>query len=164
MKIKSIMIITASFVILFFVTGCATILNGGDQEVTVNSSPSAAEVIIKSNEGVIAFAGKSPVTTELSRKNEYEVIVKMEGYKEATVRILKNFNIIYLGNIICGGLVGLIIDPITGAMWKLEPDEINVTLAVALNNENNEKEMYVTFRYMDDQNRLRTVYVPLIKA
>ena len=161
---KYSLIIAAFLVLSFLIMSCATILNGGQQEVSISSDPAAAQVTIKSDQGAIVYEGKSPVTTELSRKYSYEVIVKLEGYKDATVRINKNFNFIYLGNIICGGLIGLIIDPITGAMWKLEPDEINVTLAVAFNKQTREKEVYVTFRYLDDQNRLRIINVPMIKA
>jgi hypothetical protein len=42
----------------------------------------------------------------------------------------------YFGNLLFGGLIGLlIVDPATGAMYKLEPNEINCNLvssAVAL--------------------------------
>ena len=148
----------------YYSTSRSFLCYNGEQEVNIYSNPTSALVTIKSVQGVIAYEGKSPVTTKLSRKFAYEVIIKLEGYKDATARINKNLSLIYLGNIICGGLIGLIIDPITGAMWKLEPDEINITLAVAYNKRSGEKEVYATFRYLDEENRLRTVYIPMIKS
>jgi hypothetical protein len=36
----------------------------------------------------------------------------------------------YVGNIVFGGLIGwLIVDPLTGAMWALDAEHVNGTLA-----------------------------------
>lgn len=38
----------------------------------------------------------------------------------------------YFGNILIGGLLGmLIIDPATGAMWKIETEFLNETLSIS---------------------------------
>jgi len=35
----------------------------------------------------------------------------------------------YIGNLLFGGLIGLlIVDPLTGAMWTLDPKDINLIL------------------------------------
>jgi hypothetical protein len=39
--------------------------------------------------------------------------------------LTKKFNAWYLGNIIFGGLIGIVIDPITGAIYELSPDQVN---------------------------------------
>jgi hypothetical protein len=52
-----------------------------------------------------------------------------EGYEPQTATLQKELDAWYLGNILLGGLIGmLIVDPLTGAMWKLPP-EISVNLA-----------------------------------
>ncbi|MCH5598514.1 hypothetical protein [Niabella ginsengisoli] len=55
-------------------------------------------------------------------------MLKLEGYKTYETNLTKKFNAWYLGNIAIGGIIGLIIDPITGAMYKLTPSEINAEM------------------------------------
>ncbi|MEP6879751.1 MAG: hypothetical protein ABI865_12980, partial [Nitrosospira sp.] len=56
--------------------------------------------------------------------------IKKEGFAEQTVIVDTKVNGWYIGgNLLFGGILGwLIIDPATGAMWKLDTNEINVTL------------------------------------
>lgn len=54
----------------------------------------------------------------------------MAGYKTAGVSIRSELSGWYFGNIVFGGLIGmLIVDPATGAMWNLSPDKIEQTLS-----------------------------------
>ena len=53
----------------------------------------------------------------------------MKGYETKKVNVECKLNGWYFGNIVIGGLLGfLIIDPATGAMYKLEHDGIIETL------------------------------------
>ena len=50
----------------------------------------------------------------------YKLIFKKDGYDEKTVEIQSTIDGWYFGNILFGGLLGmLIVDPATGAMFKL---------------------------------------------
>ncbi len=53
----------------------------------------------------------------------------LNGYEESVVSITSRLDGWYFGNILLGGLLGmLIIDPLSGAMWKLDQKYLNVNL------------------------------------
>ncbi|CAL68013.1 PEGA domain-containing protein [Christiangramia forsetii] len=110
----------AAFLVL---QSCATIVSGSKQTVKFNSEPKAATVYI--NEIPI---GKTPVEKKLKRNQKYQVLIKMEGYQTYETTLSKKFNEWYIGNVIFGGLIGLVVDPITGAMYKLTPNELSSNL------------------------------------
>ncbi len=161
--IKSILIVALSLSISFLLFNCASIIHGTMQDVSISSSPESADVTVKTAVGVISFTGKTPATVKLARKNEYDVFINLAGYQEAKVHINKQFDALYLGNLVCGGVIGLIIDAANGAMNKLEPNVINVTLMTA-SIDKNTKETYAVFRAMDSEGQLRTLVIPLIKS
>ncbi len=99
---------------------CATIISGSRQEVLINSNPKKALVSINEIE-----MGQTPIQKKLKRNQEYNVILNLEGYKPYQTTLEKKFNAWYVGNVLIGGVIGLVVDPITGAMFKLKPEEIN---------------------------------------
>lgn len=104
-------------------TSCATIVSGSKQNISFNSTPSNASIFINEVE-----VGKTPFQTKLERKKEHSVVIKLDGYKPYETKLTKKFNTWYLGNIIFGGLIGLVVDPITGAIYELSPDQVNAQL------------------------------------
>jgi hypothetical protein len=55
---------------------------------------------------------------------------QLNGYEEKTVPIHSTLNGWYFGNILIGGVIGLlIIDPATGAMWKIKNDFVDEKLS-----------------------------------
>ncbi len=149
--------------VLTTLVGCASIVNGTKQEVTISSDPSKASLRILTAGGQEVYNGTTPASVKLQRKKEYDVFISLEGYKEEKIHISKGFNSWYLGNLICGGIIGLIIDATNGAMNKLEPGIINVSLATAYR-EDGTMETYAIFRALDDEGQPRTLLVPLIKS
>lgn len=83
--------------------------------------------------------GKTPFKTKLHRNRDYAVMIKLDGYLPYETKLTKKFNAWYLGNIAFGGIIGLIIDPITGAMYNLTPKELNaqLTKGTAFKTDNN---------------------------
>jgi hypothetical protein len=108
---------------ILFLSSCATIISGSRQNVEITSEPSSAKVYINEIE-----IGQTPVQKNLKRNQEYQLILKLDGYKTYETKLEKKFNAWYIGNIAFGGLIGIIIDPITGAMHKLKPEEIDGNL------------------------------------
>ncbi len=54
---------------------------------------------------------------------------KKDGYQTKTVQVTGTVNGWYVANIIFGGLIGLlIVDPATGAMYTLNPSDVNAVL------------------------------------
>jgi len=122
-------ITTIGVVVTLLTTGCASIVSKSDWPVTVSSNPSGAEVSIKDEStGNEVFHGTTPTTLTLASSSgyfstaKYDVEVKLAGYSVGKGRITAKLNGWYIGNIVFGGLIGLlIVDPATGAMYKLPP-------------------------------------------
>jgi hypothetical protein len=105
--------------------GCATIATGGGgrQSVSVTTEPPGAEVIVNGQS-----VGPSPVNVLLSRKSEHIVEVQSPGYESAKVMIRSRFNPWVVGNIVVGGLIGVVVDVVTDATWTLSSDALNIQL------------------------------------
>jgi hypothetical protein len=57
------------------------------------------------------------------------VRVSKDGYESVDIAVAGTVNGWYIGNILFGGLIGmLIVDPLTGAMYTLEPNEVTSEL------------------------------------
>ncbi len=112
------------FGLILLIVGCVTIIHGTRQNIAVNSVPSGAKVIVK---GV--HMGTTPAVIELNR-NESNIILRFEkeGYEPVEVVLNRSVDAWIAGNIIFGGLIGLAIDFISGAAYKLSPSEVNVIL------------------------------------
>lgn len=127
------------FMVLSFamLNGCASIVAGGPQVIPITSNPPDAQLkIVNLRTGNTMFAGKTPYTATLDRgagyfkKSRYNIVVEKEGYQAKEMLIEGTASGWYvLGNFVFGGLIGwLIVDPITGSMWTLNPSDINMSL------------------------------------
>jgi hypothetical protein len=117
------------------VAGCASIIKGSDQSVTFRSEPAGARIVVTDvRKGEDIHVGETPFTTSLKRGGgyfkaaRYRIVVEKPGFKKQEVMLEGSLNGWYIGNVIFGGLGFLVIDPLTGAMWKLDPDDLNMTL------------------------------------
>ena len=135
MRRKGIVMVVWLGLIAFLLSNCATIVSKSQYPVSLQSNPSGAEVIITDlKTGREVFRGTTPCVVTLSAKAgyfvpaEYSITFKKLGYGTRTITITASLDGWYIGNLFFGGLLGfLIIDPLTGAMWKL-PENVNVTL------------------------------------
>ena len=118
-------------------TGCASLTTGSEQKVSFKSEPSEAKVVITEvREGKEIRVGSTPFTTSLKRgagyfkKAKYNVTFEKPGYQMEAIVLEGTPGGWYIGgNLLFGGGMGwLIVDPATGAMWTLEPADMNVTL------------------------------------
>lgn len=132
-------IISCALALTFLMSSCATIVSGSKQNVKFSSNPSVATIFIDEVE-----VGKTPFEIKLARKSEHSVMVKLEGYQTYQTKLTKKFNGWYVGNILFGGIIGLIIDPITGAMYNLSPGEIDAQLNKGTAFKSNGKDIYFT--------------------
>lgn len=114
---------TLLFAAVILLSGCATIISGSRQEVEIASDPSSAKVYINEIE-----IGNTPVQRNLKRNQDYKLTLKLDGYEAYETSLEKKFNAWYIGNVAFGGLIGLVVDPITGAIHKLKPEEIDGNL------------------------------------
>lgn len=108
---------------LAILPGCASIISGSKQNVRINSRPPGATVEIDGSP-----AGRTPMAANLERKTSHRVVISLRGYKPYEVTLEQKFNGWVLGNILIGGLIGIIIDSSTGATYYLTPGEIDAAL------------------------------------
>ena len=123
------------FTTAFLFSGCATIVSKTSYPVYIHTDPPRATVIITNKKGREVFKGASPATVKLNSgsgyfsKAEYQVKISSPGFEEKIVPINFKLNNWYFGNLLIGGVLGLlIIDPATGAMWKIKDPVVDETL------------------------------------
>ena len=121
--------------LLLFSSGCASIVSRSRYPVMITSSPDRANILVTDKRGRPVYQGVTPATLELKSgsgyfgKAEYYVAFQKEGYAERIIPIRYKLDGWYFGNLLFGGLLGLlIIDPATGAMYKLDSGFIAATL------------------------------------
>ncbi len=105
---------------------CASIVSSPNRMVTITSNPTGAEFVVKRNNGLSVSSGVTPATVTLNssagyfQPAKYVVEFKRKGEIQS-IPISASMNGWYVGNLFFGGLIGLlIVDPATGAMWKLD--------------------------------------------
>lgn len=130
-KLINAALVTASLTM----TGCASIISGSTQTLVFKSVPEESNITITNKSGEKIHTGITPATVTLKRGNgyfkpaSYTVQFKKDGYQTKSIEVRANVNGWYFANILFGGLIGmLIIDPATGAMYTLNPNDINAVL------------------------------------
>lgn len=103
------------------VSGCATIIKGSRQEVNFASVPSEAQFTILDNKGGQEIhRGVTPQIVTLKRKKSYTVRFEKSGFKTREIPIAKGVNGWVFGNVVFGGLIGIIIDASNGSIYALK--------------------------------------------
>ena len=127
-------LVAVSFLVLAFNVGCASIISGSTQHVGFTSNPDQAQIEIISPKGQVIHRVTTPTSLVLKRGRPYfrtaglTLRARAEGYEVKEIRIKNRLNGWYFGNILFGGLIGiLIVDPLTGAMYSF-PEQIHINL------------------------------------
>jgi len=115
--------------------GCATIVARSTQTMTVTSVPDGATLKITNKSGMAIHNGTTPATVTLKKgrgyfkPETYMLHLEKQGFYARDISIRGEVNGWYFGNILFGGLIGLLaVDPATGAMYTLRPKEVVATL------------------------------------
>jgi hypothetical protein len=157
---KRFLVLLGAVSVLF--AGCATIVSGTKQKVKISANPEKAEVVITSDKTGQEFYKGAPGDVKLPKNTTYTVAVSMEGYATQKVILTRSFNGWVVGNLCFGGIPGGVVDLLTGAFWKLEPNNIDITLQTALLD--TEDGPVLVFFATDEDGELRSLAVPMIKA
>jgi len=118
-------------------TSCATIIKSPRQDIYVVSQPDKAKVVIYDNNNYMVWSGESPSNITLNKGKgyfkgaSYKMEISKPGFQTMTLQLKPTTNGWYIGgNFLVGGLIGwLVVDPITGAMWVLNPKNLSVQLS-----------------------------------
>jgi len=116
-------------------TSCASIVSKSIYPVTIDSEPRGANVVIYNRRGFEVFKGGTPALVKLKsgagffQRAIYNIEISKDGYATKKVEVTATLNGWYFGNILFGGVIGfLIVDPATGAMYRLNDVAVNETL------------------------------------
>ncbi len=128
---KKILALTLSMTIM---SGCSSIVSKSDYAVAISSNPGGSSFVITNRAGQKVESGVTPSTVTLRSSSgyfkgeAYTIVLNKEGFTEKTYTITSSVDGWYFGNILLGGLIGmLIVDPATGAMYNL-PDRVDISL------------------------------------
>ena len=108
--------------------GCASIIHGSKQKLTFQSTPTGATVDVTDAMGVSHGTCFTPCTLDLKRKNQYKATLLKDGFEPVELLIDRKSDGWIWGNILLGGIIGLIVDFSNGAAYKLSPTELHATL------------------------------------
>jgi hypothetical protein len=96
-----------------FLTGCATLFQGTNEEIMVESDPSAAQISV--NDG---RQGTTPFSMRTNRNDDLQIHVSKPGYAPADITDGTHLEWGYLiSDIFFTGLIGLAVDGMDGAMF-----------------------------------------------
>ena len=119
-------------------TSCASIVSKTRYPISINSAPSEANISITDRKGKEIYTGTTPATLELKSgsgfftRASYLVKFEKEGYDTKTIPVQFKLDEWYFGNLVFGGFIGfLIVDPATGAMFKLSTPFLTANLMQA---------------------------------
>jgi uncharacterized membrane protein len=113
----------------FLSSGCASIVEGTDQSVTVQTSPSGASCELKRDGAVIGIVNPTPGTVTVDKsKDDIAVICKKDGYQDGSGAFSSEFQGMTFGNLLFGGIIGVAVDASSGAMHEY-PASVTVVMA-----------------------------------
>lgn len=118
MKIKNLLS-TLVIIPALLVTSCATIVNGTTQRICFTSCPPHATIWVDNCQ-----MGTTPAAIDLTRGNNHTVHIELAGYQPYDILIQKRMSKWVFGNIVFGGVIGLVVDLATGGVYKLTPEQV----------------------------------------
>ena len=114
--------LSLSLVAIAGFSGCASIVSKTTYPVSIKSFPPGEEFVVKNESGSTIHSGKTPQVVMLKAGDGFfdGATYKVEFEAGNVLVIDSSLDPWYFGNILFGGLIGMVIvDPATGAMWKL---------------------------------------------
>ena len=105
--------------------GCATIVKGDSQEISVTTEPAGAVCELTRGGQSVATINPTPGAVRVS-KSKYDISLtcKKQGYVDATASVPSSFQGWTVGNVLIGGLIGVAIDAGSGAINQYEADVV----------------------------------------
>jgi hypothetical protein len=68
------------------------------------------------------------MVVDLKRKNSHMIRIELDGYETYETNLTRKVSGWVWGNIVFGGLIGLVVDATAGGMYKLTPEQISAEL------------------------------------
>lgn len=113
----------AGLIPMLLCTSCATIMHGTRQTIGISSNPSDALVTVDGR-----YCGKTPLRVDLKRNENHTIRIELDGYSPYEVICTRQMSAWVFGNVVFGGVPGLVIDCLTGGIYRLTPEQIQAEL------------------------------------
>lgn len=112
-------------ILVFVLTGCATVMTGTSQKIAFSSNVPEAKVFVNNVQ-----VGVTPAVLELATGDGKDVSIRIEapGYKPYVTVLRKKVTGWVWGNILIGGIIGLGVDLITGGVYVFEKEAVDGNL------------------------------------
>jgi hypothetical protein len=119
---KKIMLITLGAAALML-SSCATVLTGTSDDITFNSTPGGAKIMIDGLE-----VGQTPAVVSVKRPGNKttKVTLQMKGYEDRSFALSSKFNMMACCN--TGNLLFWAIDFVTGSLFKYDKTNYKMDL------------------------------------
>lgn len=121
-------------------SGCATVIEGTTQEITVITDPPGAQCVLTRHGEQLGAIASTPGTLKIDKtKHDIQISCHKDGYDDGTARDESDRAAASFGNMAAGrlitrrfgvGLIGHAVDSISGADNKYD-SEVHVTLVKA---------------------------------
>ncbi len=109
-------------------SACATVVGGTTQEVFVESDPAGADCRLERQGSNVGIVKPTPGRVNVSRSKDALIVnCSLAGHEESNEVLSSSFTGATLGNILLGGLVGVVVDAASGANNKY-PERITVIM------------------------------------
>ena len=118
----------AALAVVSVLSGCATVIRGTKQEFSIVSVPPGADVALSEGGKCV-----TPCKLRLKRNRPFIATFTKPGYQKLKVNVDSELNgqLALAGNLIIGGIIGIIVDTSDGSLRALTPSPLEVTLVSA---------------------------------
>ncbi len=108
---------------------CATVVEGTSDTVTLSTTPTGATCTVDRNGERVAAVAATPASVRISKsRHDLDVTCAKKGYRPATAAASSSFTGATFGNVLVGGVVGVVVDAASGANNRYR-SEVRLDLA-----------------------------------
>jgi PEGA domain len=114
---------------LFGILSCAAIIHGKNQDIFISSQPVGAKILVDERDyGItpktLGLPRVGRIDGEPSAKKEYKIKIVLDGFEPYEVVLQRKVDGWFFGNLLIGGVIGIVVDAVTGSMYKLNPNHV----------------------------------------
>ncbi len=139
-------------------SGCATLVKGTSQSITVNTKPTGATCTLSREDKTIAIVNPTPGTVSVDKdKDDISVLCKKDEYNDSTGVLSSKLQGMTFGNILLGGLIGVAIDAGSGAMTQYDSMMIITMIPKTFESFSDRDEFFDSMKndYVDQYSKLK---------
>ena len=110
---------------LVLLPGCAFFIDGTNQTFTVRTAPEGAACNVQRDGAILATIPSTPGTLVVRRERaDMMVICQKPGWAVTAIPVPSHFTGVTAGNVIIGGLTGVVVDEATQANYRYDDDKL----------------------------------------